>query len=130
MEGHLDWRAAATRWRKCERVVHGIFEAAGGASPGLVAWELSVDETSIRHDRLVQAFARRRRHGGEVAVMMVDIDDFKTLSDTHGHAAGDAVLRAVARRLTDSVRVEDTIARIGGDEFAVLTELVAGEGRR
>ena len=81
----------------------------------------------LLHDRLAQAFARRRRHGGEVAVMMVDIDDFKALNDTYGHAAGDAVLGAVARRLTDSVRVEDTIARIGGDEFAVLTELVAGE---
>lgn len=81
----------------------------------------------LLHDRLVQAFARRQRHGGNVAVMMVDIDDFKSLNDTYGHPAGDCVLRAVARRLADSVRVEDTIARIGGDEFAVLTELVDGE---
>jgi diguanylate cyclase (GGDEF)-like protein len=81
----------------------------------------------LLHDRLVQAFARRRRHGGEVVVMMVDIDNFKSLNDTYGHAAGDAVLRAVAHRLAESVRVEDTIARIGGDEFAVLTELTGGE---
>ena len=58
------------------------------------------------------------------AVVMIDVDGFKTLNDTHGHAVGDRILRAIASRLLHEVRPEDIVARIGGDEFAVL---VAGE---
>lgn len=73
-------------------------------------------------DRLHQALARSSRTGWSVDMLFVDIDDFKVINDSLGHSAGDAVLLAVAQLLQASVRAMDTIARIGGDEFAVLLE--------
>ena len=78
-------------------------------------------------DRVEHAVARIRRHGGKVAVLFVDLDDFKALNDTHGHARGDEVLAISARRVTDVLRPSDTAARQGGDEFAILIEDVADE---
>jgi diguanylate cyclase (GGDEF)-like protein len=74
-------------------------------------------------DRLAHAFGRRLRHGGEVLVVVVDVDDFKVVNDTLGHDAGDEVLIAVAQRLTAATRPEDTVARLGGDEFVVVAEV-------
>jgi diguanylate cyclase (GGDEF)-like protein/PAS domain S-box-containing protein len=73
-------------------------------------------------DRLshAQRLARRQDHG--LAVVALDLDGFKTVNDTHGHAAGDEVLIAVAARLAAACRESDTVARVGGDEFAVLCE--------
>jgi diguanylate cyclase (GGDEF)-like protein len=61
-----------------------------------------------------------KRRTGNAAVIYVDLDNFKPINDTHGHEAGDAVLKAAAQRLRDSLRPADTAARLGGDEFAVL----------
>jgi diguanylate cyclase (GGDEF)-like protein len=75
-------------------------------------------------DRLEQAMLGAIRSGGHVAVLFVDLDGFKGINDTHGHDAGDAVLRAVAQRCRDVVRADDTVARRGGDEFiAILKEV-------
>lgn len=75
-------------------------------------------------DRLRQALAASARSGQHGAMLFIDLDDFKTLNDTHGHEIGDRLLKQVASRLRQCVREEDTAARIGGDEFvAVLTGL-------
>ncbi|SHF82254.1 putative bifunctional diguanylate cyclase/phosphodiesterase [Geodermatophilus nigrescens] len=73
-------------------------------------------------DRVGQALRRTVRGGGSAAVVSVDVDGFKAVNDGLGHAAGDALLREVAARLRAAVRADDTVARIGGDEFAVLVE--------
>ena len=73
-------------------------------------------------DRLQHAMARKRGFALPLAVLFIDLDDFKTINDSLGHTEGDAVIVAVARRLNDVLRSGDTIARMGGDEFAVLVE--------
>ncbi|HLH13254.1 MAG TPA: diguanylate cyclase, partial [Solirubrobacteraceae bacterium] len=85
---------------------------------------------TIFDDRLAQALARRRRHGSKVLLAVLDLDDFKQLNDVHGHGAGDAALRFVARRLRDCVRSEDTVGRLGGDEFGVIAEVTQTEPQR
>ena len=72
-------------------------------------------------DRLNQALATSARHGGHGALFFIDLDRFKALNDTLGHDHGDMLLVEVARRLLACVRGEDTVARIGGDEFVVMT---------
>lgn len=76
-------------------------------------------------DRLDQAIAAAARHGGMMAVMLIDLDRFKAVNDTMGHAAGDKLLKIVARRLKENVRASDTLARIGGDEFTVVVTNVS-----
>jgi diguanylate cyclase (GGDEF)-like protein/PAS domain S-box-containing protein len=84
----------------------------------------------LLRDRLNQAMAASKRSGRYGAVIFLDLDHFKTLNDTHGHAAGDLLLIEVARRLSSCVRETDTVARFGGDEFVVLLgELETDEAR-
>ena len=78
-------------------------------------------------DRLTQALARAQRHRRVVAVLFLDLDRFKVINDTLGHDAGDRVLQAVAERLLGAVREGDTVARFGGDEFALALVDVAEE---
>ena len=73
-------------------------------------------------DRIDQMLARSRREYTPVAVFFLDLDNFKDVNDTLGHAAGDKLLAAVAARLTSAIRQEDTVGRLGGDEFVVLAE--------
>ena len=77
-------------------------------------------------DRVEHALNQRQENGTTIAVAFLDIDDFKTINDSLGHGAGDALLIAVAQRLRESVRTSDTPARLGGDEFAVLLSDVGG----
>jgi diguanylate cyclase (GGDEF)-like protein/PAS domain S-box-containing protein len=74
------------------------------------------------HDRLKTALARARREQGQFALLYLDLDKFKQVNDTLGHAVGDLLLQEVSRRLKACVREVDTVARIGGDEFLVLLE--------
>ncbi len=78
-------------------------------------------------DRLSVALARLERSSNEIAVLFMDLDRFKRVNDSLGHAAGDRLLRAVAARLKELVRPGDSAARIGGDEFTILCEDVRGE---
>ena len=81
-------------------------------------------------DRIKAEFAYAKRHQLDVAFVMVDVDFFKRVNDTHGHATGDSVLKAVAKNLAKQLRTEDVFARVGGEEFAILLRGVASEGAR
>jgi diguanylate cyclase (GGDEF)-like protein len=86
-----------------------------------------LNRASLRK-RVSEATARAERAGSSVAVMFVDLDDFKMVNDTMGHASGDIVLREVASRLRETVRLGDTVARLGGDEFALVFENTDPDG--
>jgi diguanylate cyclase (GGDEF)-like protein len=119
------------------------------ASVVATAWEQAVHREQLGHqalhdpltglanrilfmDRLEHVLTRRadgddRGDTNDAAVMLVDLDDFKRINDSFGHAAGDELLKAAAHRLRSAVRPQDTIARLGGDEFGVVCEDVADE---
>jgi diguanylate cyclase (GGDEF)-like protein/PAS domain S-box-containing protein len=74
------------------------------------------------NERLADAIARSERTRAQLALMFLDVDHFKAINDTHGHEAGDEVLKEFSRRVSDSVRSTDTVARLAGDEFVVILE--------
>jgi len=80
---------------------------------------------ALFHDRLEHGISRVPRSGLGLAVLFLDIDNFKTVNDTVGHAAGDELLQRVAHLVVGAARTSDTVARLGGDEFAVLMEDIA-----
>ena len=77
-------------------------------------------------DRLGQTLAHAIRSRSIFAVFFLDVDDFKTVNDAHGHEFGDLVLQSIARTLVGTVRSSDTVARIGGDEFVIVLETLGG----
>jgi diguanylate cyclase (GGDEF)-like protein len=79
------------------------------------------------NDRLAMAMANAQRHGKNIAVMMLDLDKFKQVNDVLGHKIGDLLLKAVAERLSKTLRESDTVARMGGDEFMVILPEIAHE---
>ena len=80
---------------------------------------------SLLKDRLEQAVIRADRHKKLIALMFLDLDNFKTINDTYGHEAGDNILKLFAERLQNCVRASDTVARLAGDEFVILSEEIA-----
>lgn len=110
---------SVTRQRKVlddarQRLTEELAELA--ASDGLTG---CLNHRALYH-RLEAELARIARHGGELCLLLADIDDFKSVNDAHGHLAGDAVLREVASSLRRVARASDAVGRLGGDEFAVL----------
>ncbi len=89
-----------------------------------------LDSLTAAHNRryfmtqLQDRLARVRRYDAQVALIYVDVDGLKAVNDGHGHAAGDALLMAIANRLKATVRQTDVLARIGGDEFALLLDAI------
>jgi diguanylate cyclase (GGDEF)-like protein/PAS domain S-box-containing protein len=81
---------------------------------------------ALFHDRLSAALSRASRPGGGIALLLLDLDGFKIVNDSLGHAAGDALLVEISRRLRTCVRVGDLVARLGGDEFALLLSRMPG----
>ena len=112
--------------------IHGGFVLAASAAY-LAAWRLNeyqalhdpltrLPNRTLFRDRIEHAAARADRRGDPLAVMVLDLDDFKQVNDTLGHGAGDELLNAIARRLGGAVRSADTVARLGGDEFALVID--------
>ena len=152
LEYRLQHRSGAFRWMLLRGVSvrgpHGEVARMAGSQTDITARKHA--EEKLRHDalhdaltglpnrglfmdRLGQSLARLRgRQRSAFSVLFLDLDRFKAINDSLGHAAGDEVLVATARRLLRCVRPEDTVARLGGDEFAVLLEDVpdAGEAAR
>ena len=88
--------------------------------------------TGVRNRALLdadidRALRTRDRDGGVVALLYLDVDDFKQINDEHGHEAGDLVLIVLSTRLRDALRDEDTVARLGGDEFALVAHLPSAD---
>jgi diguanylate cyclase (GGDEF)-like protein/PAS domain S-box-containing protein len=111
-------------------LVPGTAAGSGSDSAGEGAYWLALHDVLtgaanrlLLHDRISLALAACQRGHGVVAVMFCDIDHFKAINDTFGHARGDQVLTAVVRRLQVTLRPDDTVARIGGDEFVVASHL-------
>jgi diguanylate cyclase (GGDEF)-like protein/PAS domain S-box-containing protein len=87
----------------------------------------SLPNRTLFQDRVSRALARRHRHQGSVAALLVDLDNFKLINDSLGHQTGDELLIVVAERLRGCLRVDDTLARMGGDELGILIEDAANE---
>jgi diguanylate cyclase (GGDEF)-like protein len=128
----------ATAAAETERFVRTVADLAGAA---LRRWQL---EAQLRHrslhdpltelpnraltlDRLTAALGRAVRTGGQVGVLFLDLDGFKTVNDRLGHAAGDELLVGIARRLRLGIRPGDTVGRLAGDEFVVLCDGISRE---
>lgn len=79
---------------------------------------------ALIRERLTSALQRTRRHGANVALLFVDLDDFKLINDTYGHQMGDLLLKTIAARLIELIRPGDTLARLAGDEFVILCEQI------
>lgn len=103
-------RESAQRTEMADQVLHLAFHDALTNLPN----------RRVLIDRIGQAMIASKRSGCYGALMFIDLDNFKSLNDTHGHAVGDLLLIEVAQRLKDSVREADTVARFGGDEFVVM----------
>ncbi|GGY69149.1 hypothetical protein GCM10011613_11830 [Cellvibrio zantedeschiae] len=86
-----------------------------------------IPNRSLFNDRLTEAMLRSKRTGDLLALMYLDVDKFKSINDTYGHATGDALLIEFSQRLRASVRASDTVARLGGDEFTIIAESIASD---
>ena len=132
--GNLDYRIPIARHDELGEALEMFNSMASALEGGRESLEhqafhdtlTGLPNRSLFHDRLEQALARQERDNKPLAVLLVDLDDFKTVNDSLGHAAGDELLKFVAASLRAGLRPGDTAARLGGDEFAVLVGEMRG----
>lgn len=133
-QGNLDYRIPIHRQDELGEALEMFNSMASALQGGQIDLEhqafhdtlTALPNRSLFQDRLVHAISRQERDHRPLAVLLVDLDDFKTVNDSLGHAAGDELLKFVAEGLRASLRPGDTAARLGGDEFAVLVEDMRG----
>jgi diguanylate cyclase (GGDEF)-like protein/PAS domain S-box-containing protein len=134
LDDRVIWVAVSTSWvaETADRPAHLIMHVDDVTDRKRMEAELShralhdpltgLANRTLLTERIHAAVARRGRHAHPSHVFYLDLDGFKTVNDRLGHAAGDAVLAELARRIVGVIRADDTAARLGGDEFAVLCE--------
>jgi len=119
VDGNLLWRSLcyAVERKRLEHLL--VMQATHDMLTGLPNRTLLIDRASV-------AIARAERNQKMLALMLLDLDRFKTVNDSLGHSVGDGLLKAVSSRLLEIVRTSDTIARLGGDEFTILCPEITG----
>jgi diguanylate cyclase (GGDEF)-like protein len=111
----ISWRT----WRSYQKMLHQL---------SLTDDLTGLPNRVLLHDRFQQAVKSARRNGGQSAVLLLDLDQFKEINDTLGHHRGDQLLQMVSARLSTVLRAGDTLARLGGDEFAIMLHSTDGTG--
>ena len=128
--GAIDFITKPIKWAVLKhRVKSVVAKVVAERKVKLLAYRDSLTDLPNRllfADRLEQSIIRAERHRDSVALMLIDIDDFKLVNDSFGHDAGDKLIRAVGQMLQKSLRRADTVARLGGDEFAVIVDGING----
>jgi diguanylate cyclase (GGDEF)-like protein len=117
---HRSARAAPGRVRRVRHGNHRRRALEARRGPSLYDALTGLPGRALLYDRLRQAIAAARRQGAPLSVLVVDLNNFRDVNDTYGHESGDLMLRQVARRLAGAVRESDTVARLVGDEFAIV----------
>ncbi len=128
--GAIDFITKPIKWAVLKHRVRSVVsKVVAERKVKLLAYRDSLTDLPNRllfADRLEQSVVRAERHRDSLALMLIDIDDFKLVNDSFGHDAGDKLIRAVGHMLSKSLRRADTVARLGGDEFAVIIEGISG----
>jgi len=118
---------AAACYRRGLRMAQGLVESEQRATHMALHDGLTgLPNRTLLYQNLNSAVEKARRGGGAVAVLCIDLDRFKEVNDTLGHQSGDELIREAARRLSETTRASDTLARVGGDEFAVIQTSASG----
>jgi diguanylate cyclase (GGDEF)-like protein len=109
------------------RFAAAVEQEEGGRHASLHDALTGMPNRALFNDRLEHGLAQAKRHSWTLALMFVDLDDFKEINDRYGHEVGDRVLQTIARRLQNHTRIEDTVSRHGGDEFLYLAMNIKSE---
>lgn len=128
--GAIDFITKPIKWAVLKHRVRGVVaRVVAERKVNLLAYQDPLTELPNRllfADRLEQAVIRTDRSRGSMALMLIDVDDFKLVNESYGHDVGDKLIKAIGDLLSNALRRADTVARLGGDEFAVIIEGIRG----